>query len=133
MNFDPLNTQLMFSHIVFWKITPRKFIYSEKAKQFCEIFTLLLSYLVPVKSKVEISQNCLAFSEYMNFNKTVHCYSYMMAVFTVIFHLPGTALAQGPFFPRGKTCPWSKREISILLCILIKLKIFSVSSHPQKK
>ena len=44
-----------------------KFIYSEKATKFCEIFTLLLSYVVPVKSKVKISQNCVAFSEYMNF------------------------------------------------------------------
>ena len=32
-----------------------KFIYSEKAAKFCEIFTLLLSYVVPVKSKVKIS------------------------------------------------------------------------------
>ena len=45
-----------------------KFIYSEKATKFCEISTLLLSYVVPVKSKVEISQNFVAFSEYMNFN-----------------------------------------------------------------
>ena len=44
-----------------------KFIYSEKATKFCEIFTLLLSYVVPVKSKVKISQNFVAFSEYMNF------------------------------------------------------------------
>ena len=42
-------------------------MYSEKATKFCEIFTLLLSYVVPVKSKVKISQNFLAFSEYMNF------------------------------------------------------------------
>ena len=39
-----------------------KFIYSEKATKFCEIFTLLLSYVVPVKSKVKISQNFVAFS-----------------------------------------------------------------------
>ena len=32
-----------------------KFIYSEKATKFCEIFTLILSYVVPVKSKVMIS------------------------------------------------------------------------------
>ena len=32
-----------------------------------KISTLLLSYVVPVKSKVEISQNFVAFSEYMNF------------------------------------------------------------------
>ena len=44
-----------------------KFIYSEKATQFREIFTLLLSYVVPVKSKVKNSQNFVAFSEYMNF------------------------------------------------------------------
>ena len=47
-----------------------KFIYSEKATKIFEIFTLLLSYLVPVKSKVKISQNCVAFSEYINFNST---------------------------------------------------------------
>ena len=46
-----------------------KFIYSDKATKFCEISTLLLSYVVPVKSKVEISQNFAAFSEYMNFNR----------------------------------------------------------------
>ena len=46
-----------------------KFIYSEKATKFWEISTLLLSYVVPVKSKVEILQNFVVFSEYMNFNK----------------------------------------------------------------
>ena len=44
-----------------------KFIYSEKATKICEIFSLLLSYAVPVKSKVKIAQNFVAFSEYMNF------------------------------------------------------------------
>ena len=43
-----------------------KFIYSEKAAKFCETSTLLLSYVVTDKSKVEISQNVVAFSEYMN-------------------------------------------------------------------
>ena len=45
-----------------------KFIYFEKATKFCEISTEDLSYVVPVKSTVEISQNFVAFSEYMNFN-----------------------------------------------------------------
>ena len=45
-----------------------KFIYSEKATKFCEIFTLLLTVGTVVKSKVNISQNFVAFSEYMNFN-----------------------------------------------------------------
>ena len=44
-----------------------KFIYFEKATTFCEISTEDLSYAVPVKITVEISQNFVAFSEYMNF------------------------------------------------------------------
>ena len=43
-----------------------KFIYSEKATKFYEISTVDLSYVVPVKYKVEISQNFLAFSKYLN-------------------------------------------------------------------
>ena len=39
--------------------------------KFCEIFTLLLSYVVPVKIKLVISQNFVAFSEYMNFNNNL--------------------------------------------------------------
>ena len=46
-----------------------KFIYSEKAAKFCEISTVYLSYViaVPVKPTVEISQNFVAFSKYVNF------------------------------------------------------------------
>ena len=44
-----------------------KFKYSEKATKFCEIFTLLLTECTVVKSKLKISQNFVAFSEYMNF------------------------------------------------------------------
>ena len=50
-----------------------KFIYSEKAIKFCEIFTLLLSYVVPVKSKVKISQKFVAFLENMNFKYKKMC------------------------------------------------------------
>ena len=48
-----------------------KFIYTEKATKLCKMFTLLLSYVVPVKSKVKISQNFVAFSEYMNFKSVI--------------------------------------------------------------
>ena len=44
-----------------------KFIYSEKATRFCEISILLLTVCTVVKSKLEISQKFVAFSEYMNF------------------------------------------------------------------
>ena len=42
-------------------------MYSEKAKKFCKIFPLLLTAVHKVKSKEKISQNFVAFSEYMNF------------------------------------------------------------------
>ena len=45
-----------------------KFMYSEKATKFCEISTVDLSYVVTVKSTVEITQTFVASSEYMNFN-----------------------------------------------------------------
>ena len=50
------------------KLTFLKFIYSEKATKFCEIFPLLLTTVHTVKSKGKILQNFVAFSEYMNFN-----------------------------------------------------------------
>ena len=46
-----------------------KFIYSEKSTKFCKIFTLLLIVCTVVKSKGKVSQNFVAFSDYMNFNK----------------------------------------------------------------
>ena len=48
-----------------------KFICSEKATKFCEISTNYLSYVLPVKQLVEIPQNFVAFSEYMNFNDLI--------------------------------------------------------------
>ena len=42
-------------------------MYSEKTTKFWEISTLLLSVCTADKSKVEILQNFVAFSEYMNF------------------------------------------------------------------
>ena len=47
-----------------------KYVYSEKATKFYEIFALLLSTVHTNKSKVKISQNFVAFSDYMNFNKS---------------------------------------------------------------
>ena len=67
---------------------------------FCEITTLDLSYVVTVKYTVEISQNFVAFSEYMNFitansencsNKILFLYlfqlssQYKMAEFEILF------------------------------------------------
>ena len=55
----------MFSFIL--SNTYLKFIYSEKARIFCEISTVDLFYVVAVKSTMEISQNFVALSEYMDF------------------------------------------------------------------
>ena len=41
-------------HSIFCCCLVLKFIYSEKATKFCEISTVDLSYVVPVKSTVEI-------------------------------------------------------------------------------
>ena len=53
-----------------------KFIYSEKTKKFCEIIPLLLTVGTVVKSKGKISQNFVAFSEYMNFNFQTLCHNH---------------------------------------------------------
>ena len=60
----PCFTLLM---ILYSKISSKsKFIYSDKATKFCEISTLLMIVLLTVKIEVEILQNFVAFSEYMN-------------------------------------------------------------------
>ena len=56
----------------FWG--PLKFIYSENGTKFCKMFALLLTGTTKDKSKVKISQNFEAFSEYMNFI----CYFYLL-------------------------------------------------------
>ena len=48
-----------------------KIIYSENATKFREIFTSLLTTVHTVKSKVKISQNFVAFSEYMKFTDII--------------------------------------------------------------
>ena len=55
------------------RVVKVKFIYSEKATNFYEISTADLSHVVTVKSPVEISQNFVAFSEYMNFTMVKFC------------------------------------------------------------
>ena len=53
--------------IITGTLLPLKFIYSEKATKFCEVFPLLLSVCNVDKTKVEIPQNFVALSEYTNF------------------------------------------------------------------
>ena len=53
-----------------------KFIFSEKATKFCEISTVDLTITKEDKSEVEILQNFVAFSEYMNF---ITCLLYQYA------------------------------------------------------
>ena len=58
----------MFKKWTYLYHTLLKFIvYSEKATKSCEIFTFLLSVCTVDKSMVKISQNFVAFSEYMDF------------------------------------------------------------------
>ena len=50
------SVKINFKVHIFWEAT-----------KFCKISTVDLSYVVLVKSMVEISQNFVAFSEYLNF------------------------------------------------------------------
>ena len=66
-------TTILFLQVVFFFVKASlivEFIYSEKATNVCEIFTLDLSCVVTVKSTVEISENFVAFIEYMNFDES---------------------------------------------------------------
>ena len=51
-----------------WGYIQAKFIYSEKATKFCEISTIDLSYVVPVKSTVKILQFCGLPKSYSQFS-----------------------------------------------------------------
>ena len=50
-----------------------KFIYSEKATKFCEIFPLPLPECTVVERKGKVSQSFVTFSEYMNCNDKKLC------------------------------------------------------------
>ena len=73
-----------------------KFIYSEKATKFCKIFFLLLTTVHTVKSKGKISQNFVAFSEYMNFTLKIKHFHYF-SVFEPIPISWSTVLHCGQF------------------------------------
>ena len=67
------------------------FIYSEKATKLCEISTVDLTVTTKDKSKVKISQNFVAFSEYMNFTKKEEIkVSKSQKYFFLKFHCPKT-------------------------------------------
>ena len=56
------------------KVAELKFIYSEKATKFREISTIDLTGTTQDKCRVEISQNFVDFSEYMNFTReNIYC------------------------------------------------------------
>ena len=86
-----------------------KFIYSEKSTKFCEISTLLLSYVVPVKNKVKISQNFVDFSEYMNFISILFEKKMEYANMLLQNFFDRLCLRNVP--PGKRTCRWRKRRL----------------------
>ena len=71
-NPESTNTIFQFEDWLFASDTQSnalKFIYSEKATKFFDIFTLFLTVTTQDKSKVNILQNYVAFSYYMNFTQ----------------------------------------------------------------
>ena len=112
----------------FWKYNVQlyiKFIYSEKATKFCEISTILLSYAVPVKSQVDISQNFVAFLEYMNFTYKnarhihrsqmwhIYSYGYLMISLSVL-KKDALFFRSRPVGSGGPRVPWCGRGIDEL-------------------
>ena len=103
-----------------------KFIYSEKATKFCEISTLNLTALHTVKSKVEISQNFVGFSEYMNFmmitkSHLLHCSTIFKNYFTPeLIALKLILLHFFPFFQFRQQNP-PQGKITALVRLLKKI------------
>ena len=74
LSFATCKQELFILMVFYWSFDNSqhvKFIYSEKATKFCEISILLLFTVHTDKRKVEISQNFVVFSEYMNFTLEV--------------------------------------------------------------
>ena len=98
-SFDPLHFQTSLLFLPLHHSTKRcvltrtrllKFIYSETATKFCEIFPLLLTVCTVVKNKGKISQYFVAFSEYMNFNTyIIWWYVYLCRIHFNIWSLFG--------------------------------------------
>ena len=89
---DFVSEFLSSSHI-FWE-----------AYKFCEIFTLLLTICTVVKSKVKISQNFVAFSEYMNFTFIIsnRLWFLFLALFWLLASLGEWLGAWLPHMPQKK-------------------------------
>ena len=67
-NLHLFDLKVLFSKELFWWCFIGKVhIFWEAATNFCEISTLDLSHVVTINSSVEILQNFVTFSEYMNF------------------------------------------------------------------
>ena len=67
-----IQSKQQMASALFFRVLTLKSIYSEKATKFCKISTVDLTVTTLDKSKVEISQSFVAFSEYMNLNILKH-------------------------------------------------------------
>ena len=100
-----------------------KFTYSEKATKCCKIFPLLLTVCTDVKSKGKISQNFVAFSEYMNFKLPIDAYQLSMIFQGKNFYLIHPAKEIFQKFPK----------MVILEFILILPQVFYLVDSTQVK
>ena len=81
-NYEPLKVN---RNLLSLRDLDVKFIYSEKATKFNEIFPCLLTTVHTVKSKGKISQNFVAFSEYMNFKHESKLLGNLCQIYRFIF------------------------------------------------
>ena len=84
-NINVLSRWLTPFYLVWPQEDCLKFIFSEKATNFCKTPTVDLSYVVKVKSMVDILKIFVAFSEYMNFKpRQIWQYRHMLQLFEFI-------------------------------------------------
>ena len=80
-----------------------KFIYSEEATKFCDIFPILSTTVHTVKNKGNILQNFVAFSEYMNFKKQQHHINIINLQLQTQVHFMSTAMPSLGLRPQART------------------------------
>ena len=100
LNWTPFVYLCPKYYIIHWKTLKitLKFIRSETAKKFCEILTLRLTVCTAYKSNVKISQNFVAFSEYMNFTMAIK-QDFILYKKLIWFSEKKALHGQGPLYP----------------------------------
>ena len=103
-----------------------------RTQKFCEITTLDVSCVVTVKSTVEISQNFVAFSKYMNFTNigtNTSCFNLVSNLNNIITE---GLMSQTIYISLGR-CPQSQHKCYIIIVLgkTLSFDIFSLANSEK--